>query len=179
MKKSLLNERLIGKEKKIKFNYDKFIKAVEAISEDIKANFDLEKGDIGIIGVARGGLPLIVSVSHEIGVRKISTLQLQMSNSDGSFDFGDVKILGKCIDERCNKFILFDDIICRGKSTNAAISILKEMGKEVLAAYVLVVDEGFKEFGNENDDVPLKYVYDIEKDDWVYFFWETNINKID
>jgi hypoxanthine phosphoribosyltransferase len=179
MKKSLLNEKLEGNGKYVKFDYEKFIKAIEVFCEDIKTSYNIEDGTIGLLGLARGGLPLLVSISHGLGIRELSTIQLQMSNSDNCFDFGEAKVIEKCINDKYDKFIVFDDIIYKGRSTNAALKYLKEMGKEVLAVYTLVIDEGFKDIEIENNDVPIKYAYEINKDIWTYFFWETNINKIE
>jgi pyrimidine operon attenuation protein/uracil phosphoribosyltransferase len=178
MKKSLLNEKLALKDKVSILDYEKYIKAVEVFCEDMKTSYDLESGEIGILGIARGGLPLLVSISHGTGIRKISMIQLQVSNSNDCFDFGNVRVMGECIDENIKKFIVFEDIIYKGKSTNAAINILKDMGKEIVAVYSLVIDEGFKDIEIENDDVPIKYAYEVNKDVWTYFFWETDVNKI-
>jgi hypothetical protein len=42
-----------------------------------------------------------------------------------------------------------------------------------------VIDEGFKNIIEKKDikDIPVKYVYEINANDWVYFLWEKNINQ--
>lgn len=178
MKQSLLNEKIKSKNKIVKFDYDLYIKAVEVICSDIIKNYDIKNEKIGILGMARGGLPLLVSVSHGIGIREVSSIQLQMSNSDNCHDYGEVRIINECINDNIEKFILLEDIIYKGKTTNAAIEILKNRKKEILCVYSLVMDEGFKNIEISNNDIDIKYVYEINEDDWVYFLWEENINKI-
>ena len=40
------------------------------------------------------------------------------------------------------------------------------------------MDEGFKNIEISNNDIDIKYAYEINENDWVYFLWEENINKI-
>ena len=67
-----------------------------------------------------------------------------------------------------------------GKGLTAASlgRILKQRGKEVLGVYSLIIDKGFKEIEIPNNDVDIKYAYEITEDDWVYFFWETDLREI-
>ena len=178
MKYSLLNEKIKSKNKVVKFDYNLYIKAVEAICDDIIKNYNIKDNKVGILGMAKGGLPLLVSVSHGIGIREISSIQLQMSNSDKCHDYGEVRVLNQCINKDVDKFILLEDIIYKGKTTNATIDILKKQKKKILCVYSLVMDEEFKNIEIPNNDIDIKYAYEIDKDDWVYFFWEENINKL-
>lgn len=172
---SLLNCKLESKNKEVKFDYEKYWFAVETICKDINDKFDIVNNKIGILGMARGALPLLVSVSHKIGIREISIIQLQMSNSDNMHDYGEVRILNEMISDKYDKFILLEDIIYKGKTTDEAIELLKFKNKEVVAVYSLVMDEGFKDISIKNSDVEINYVYDLEKDDWVHFLWEENL----
>lgn len=172
---SLLNETLKSNNKEVKFDYEKYWKAVSAICNDIIKKYDAKNNKIGILGMARGALPLLVSVSHEIGIREISIIQLQMSNSDNMHDYGNVRFINKMISNNYDKYILLEDIIYKGKTTDAAIELLKKMNKEVVAVYSLIVDEGFKNIDIKNCDVEINYAYDLNKDDWVYFLWENNL----
>ena len=58
------------------------------------------------------------------------------------------------------------------------IDILKEKNKEILGVYSLIIDEEFKNIEIKNNDIDIKYVYEIDEDDWVYFFWEDDIREI-
>lgn len=171
------NQILISNKKVIKFDYNLYIEACEKIANDIKNKYqDLE--EIEIIGMARGGLPMLVTLSHLLGIRKVSMIQTQMSNSDNCHDYGEFRYMSDNIDDSKKKCILFEDIIYKGKTTNGVVDILKKRGKEILEVYSLIADVGFRDIVIENNDVNINYVYEIEKDDWVYFFWETNLNKI-
>lgn len=180
MKKSLLKEKqlLLSKDKIVKFDYEHYIDACKIMAEEIKNNYDLENDDIELIGMARGGLPMLVTLSHMLGVRKVSMIQTQMSNSDNCHDYGKFRYMSDNIDNSRKKCILLEDIIYKGTTTNGVIDILKERGKEVVGVYSLIIDKGFKNIEISNNEVDIKYVYEINEDDWVYFFWETDLRDI-
>lgn len=181
MKKCLLNEekKLLKSENKIiKFNYDHYIEACKIIADDIRKNFDLEHENIELIGMARGGLPMLVTLSHLLGIRQISMIQTQMSNSDNCHDYGKFRYMSDNIDDSKKKCILLEDIIYKGTTTDGVIDILKERKKEILGVYSLIIDRGFNNINIKNNDMDIKYVYEIVEDDWVYFYWETDIRNI-
>lgn len=164
--------------KVVKFNYELYMDACKKIANDIKEHYDITKDDIELVGMARGGLPMLVTLSHLLGIRKISMIQTKMSNSDNCHDYGEFKYLSDNLDSKKKKCILFEDIIYKGKTTNGVIDILKEKGKDILAVYSLIIDEGFNDINISNSDIDIKYVYEINADDWVYFFWETDLRDI-
>lgn len=172
------NKKVLNSNNKvIKFDYELYIEACEKIAADIKSKYNnLE--EIEIIGMARGGLPMLVTLSHLLGIRKISVIQTQMSNSDNCHDYGEFRYMSDNIDDSKKKCILFEDIIYKGKTTNGVVDILKKRGKEILEVYSLIADIGFRDIVIDHDDININYAYEIEEDDWVYFFWETNLNKI-
>ena len=179
MKESLLkkeNNKLKSKNKTVKFDYDLYIGACKKIAEDIKKNFDLENSDIELIGMARGGLPMLVTISHFLGIRPVSIIQTQMSNSDKCHDYGKFRYMSDNIDKHKKNCILLEDIIYKGTTTQGVIDILKKRKKNILAVYSLIIDEGFKNIDMGNLDI--KYVYEINKEDWVYFLWETDLKEI-
>lgn len=181
MKKCLLNEEKIllkSENKIIKFNYDHYIEACKIIADDIRKNFDLEHENIELIGMARGGLPMLVTLSHLLGIRQISMIQTQMSNSDNCHDYGKFRYMSDNIDDSKKKCILLEDIIYKGTTTDGVIDILKERKKEILGVYSLIIDRGFNNIDIKNNDIDIKYVYEIIEDDWVYFYWETDIRNI-
>ena len=180
MKKSLLKENklLLSKDKIIKFDYEHYIDACKIMAEEIKNNYDLENDNIELIGMARGGLPMLVTLSHMLGIRRVSMIQTQMSNSDNCHDYGKFRYMSDNIDNSKKKCILLEDIIYKGTTTNGVIDILKERGKDVVGVYSLIIDKGFKNIEISNNEVDIKYVYEINEDDWVYFFWETNLRDI-
>lgn len=180
MKKNLLKENklLLSKDKIIKFDYEHYIDACKIMAEEIKNNYDLENDDIELIGMARGGLPMLVTLSHMLGIRRVSMIQTQMSNSDNCHDYGKFRYMSDNIDNSKKKCILLEDIIYKGTTTNGVIDILKERGKDVVGVYSLIIDKGFKNIEISNNEVDIKYVYEINEDDWVYFFWETDLRDI-
>ncbi len=169
---------LKSKNKIVKFDYESYIDACKAIASDIKNTYDLEDNDIELIGMARGGLPMLVTLSHLLGIRSVSMIQTQMSNSDNCHDYGKFRYMSDNIDHNKKKCILFEDIIYKGTTTNGIIDILKKRNKDVLGVYSLIIDKGFEKIKISNDDIDIKYTYEIVEDDWVYFFWETDLREI-
>ena len=171
------NNRLESKNKIVKFDYEHYIDACKKMAEEIKANYEIND-DVELIGMARGGLPMLVTLSHMLGIRQISMIQTQMSNSDNCHDYGKFRYMSDNISKDKTKCILLEDIIFKGTTTNGVIDILKEKNKEILGVYSLIIDDGFKDIEIPNNDIEIKYVYEINANDWVYFFWETDIREI-
>lgn len=174
----LLNKRLESKNGIVKFTYDKYWDAISAICEDVKKK--MENGEfenVSLVGMARGALPMMVSISHEIGIRKVSMLQLQMSNSDNPHDYGKVKLINKFIDKDVKNCILLEDIIYKGQTTGEAIKILKEEGIRVVGIYSLIVDEGYDKIENKPIDIDINYAYSLKADEWVDFLWEKDLRE--
>ena len=170
------NNMLVSNNKTIKFNYEQYIDACKIMAKDIQKNYNLKEDDIELIGLARGGLPMLVTLSHMLGIRRISMIQTQMSNSDNCHDYGEFRYISDNIDNSKKKCILLEDIIYKGTTTKGVVDILKEREKDVVGVYSLIIDKGFKKIDIPNLDI--KYTYEIEEDEWVYFFWETDIRDI-
>lgn len=172
MEKLLKDNRLPAINKEINFNYDNYMDACILISEDIKKNYEID--NIEIIALARGGLVMLTTISHLINKREVGMIQTQMSNSDNCHDYGQFRYLNDNLTNKKSQCILLEDIIYKGTTTKGVIELLKEKNKEVVGIYSLVIDEDFKniELSKRKD---LKYVYEIAKDNWVYFFWEKDL----
>lgn len=178
MKNDLLNvSNLPSKNREVNFTYSLYMKAIKAISKDILSKYNLNQDNIGIIGIARGALPMLASVSHFINHREVATIQTQMSNSDNCYDYGKVRYLNDSISDKVDKYIVLEDIIYKGQSTNAVIDILKSRGKEVVCVYTLAIDEDFLNITIPNSEVDINFCYKVNRDDWVYFMWEQDLEE--
>lgn len=175
----LLNKKLKSPNGYVKFDYDMYWKAIDVISDDIMRQIDNGKyKDISLVAMARGALPMLVSVSHKIGIRKVSMMQLQMSQSDNPHDYGKVKLINKFIDKDVKNCIILEDIIYKGQTTGEAIKILQNDGINVLGIYSLVLDEGYDLIKQKPISVDIKYAYSLEPNQWVDFLWEKDIRGI-
>ena len=166
----LINEGDTGK--KIRFDESMFLDAVKVIAADIIKNYDLKSKKIGLVGIARGALPLLVALSHELEIRSISVIQVQMTNSDKKYDYGLAKIVNGYIDDYCDEYIVLEDMISHGRSVNLAVNELTEKNKKVLAIYSLFMNRDMKKLKLDNEYMDIKYVYLTRQEQWVYFFWE-------
>jgi predicted amidophosphoribosyltransferase len=70
-----------------------------------------------------------------IKVRNISIIQAQMSNSDSEHDYGEFRLISQYLDENIDKYILFEDIIYQGTTTEGVIKHLESQKKEILGIY--------------------------------------------
>jgi hypoxanthine phosphoribosyltransferase len=167
---NLTDEKLVSNNHNAYITLDKFRRALEIIASDI---CQYKGDDVCLLGIARGGLPLMTGVSHFSGIRDVTSIQIQMNKSDKQNDYGQAFVRDASFNDKFDKYILFEDIVYKGQSINHVANILKEKGKEVLAIYSLVMDDNFvNDSVFKHEDIPIKYVYGITKDDWVYFPWE-------
>lgn len=175
MKKSLGNDRLLNDgnpDIKIKFDEKMFLDAVVKIANDIRENYDLNNKKIGLIGIARGALPLLVALSHELDIRDISVVQIKMTNSNERWDYGDVTWKNGYIDDNFDEYIILEDMVSHGRSVNLLVNELTKMNKKVAAIYTLFMNEDMKNLKLENEYMDIKYVNLICQKQWVYYFWE-------
>ena len=155
---------------KIKYDEAMFLNAVEKISDDIKKNFS--GLDIGLIGLARGALPLTVAVSHYLDIRDISVVQIKMTNSDKQWDYGDAVWSNGYINDCKDGYIIFEDMVSHGRTVNMLVNELTKQNKKVLAIYTLFLNSDMKKLSLENEYMDIKYVNIINQNQWVNFFWE-------
>ena len=157
---------------KIKFDEKSFLEAVELISNDILEKYALKDKKIGLIGLARGGLPLLVAVSHRTGIREINVVQIKMTQSNEKWDYGIPEFVNGYINEDIDEFIIFEDMVSHGRSVNLLVNKLTEKNKKVLAIYTLFLNEDMKNLSLDNEYMDIVYVNMISQKQWVYFFWE-------
>lgn len=155
----------------ILFGQKEFENAVVKIGNDILNSYDFHDEKIGLIGVARGALPLLTAISHYVNNRNISIMQIQMTNSDKIKDYGETRFINEMVDESVNSFIIIEDVVSHGRCSNFVINRLKNIGKKVLNVYSIIMNEDFEEL-NYDQDIDLKYVYKITNEQWIQFFWE-------
>lgn len=174
MKKSLNNKKYLSniyENKKIVFTENNFLESISLICKDINEKYDLKNKNIGLIGIARGALPLLTAVSHYLDIRNISIIQIQMTNTDNIKDYGETRLINKMIQDNITDFILLEDIVSHGRCSNFVINYLKSLGKNVLSVYSLVMNDFFED-KSYDVDTDINYVYLITDQQWVHFTWE-------
>ena len=162
---------------KIKYGEKEFLQSVNQIVDDINEKYGDKIDKIGLIGLARGGLPLLVTVSHKTGIRKINVVQIQMTNTDNKWDYGQETWVWDHIDQDVEEFILFEDMVSHARSINVVIDMLKKKNKKVLAVYSLFMNNDMFDLKDKHEDVAINYVNLICQKQWVYFFWESGYGK--
>lgn len=175
MKKCLLERKLLNDgefKNKIKIDEAMFLKAAMLISNDIINCYDIRNKKIGLLGIARGALPLLVTIAHYLDIRKISVMQVQMTNSDNVKDYGSVRFINEMLDPDVDEFIILEDIVSYGRCSNLVINRLMNQGKSVSGVYSIVMNKVFEALDYDIKNIDLKYVYMINDKQWVHFFWE-------
>lgn len=174
MKRCLFEKVLLNggdTSKKNKIDEAMFLKSVELIAEDISSKYSLADSTLGLIGIARGALPLLTAISHYLEIRNISVMQIQMTNSDNVKDYGTEHLINEMLDPQVEHYIVLEDIVSHGRCSNFLINRLLSKGKKVDAVYSIVMNEYFEQ--HEFDySIDVNYVYLINDKQWVHFFWE-------
>lgn len=179
--KFLTKQLLDSVNNEAKLTPELFIEAANLIAEDIEkiiSEKNIDKNDIQLIGVARGGLPLMVAVSHRTGIRCCTSIQFQMNKSDNKNDYGKTHYINGEASVDKKYYFVFEDIIYKGNTINLLFDMLGKDNKKVLSIYSLVTDFNFeKDKVFKYDEDLIKTCYQITADDWTYFFWEKGYTK--
>ena len=154
-----------------------FLYAVDKIASDIRKNCNLENKKIGLIGVARGALPLLVALSHKLKIRHISVVQIVMTKSDNTFDYGEAKIHNGYIIEDFDEYIILEDVISHGRSVNLLVNELTKKNLKVSAIYTLLMNEDMKNLKLDNEYMDIKCVHFTKPKQWTCFFWEEGYKR--
>lgn len=175
MKMCLLERKILNNgevKNKIKIDEKMFLKAAELISNDIMKCHDIKNKKIGLLGIARGAMPLLTTIAHYLDIRKISIMQVQMTNSDNVKDYGPVRFINEMLDPDIEEFIILEDIVSYGRCSNLVINRLMNQGKSVKGVYSIVMNKVFETLDYDIKNIEVKYVYMINDKQWVHFFWE-------
>lgn len=126
-----------------------------------------------IVGISRAGLVTSVLLSHALGMRSMSVIELQITLDDGidAEKLGDVRVVRLPDPDRIRdrRVLLADDIVGSGRTMARARAVLLEtMGAAGLTSCALVVNEA-------NLTMPLEDVCDFvgcRVRGWTVFPWE-------
>lgn len=157
--------------KKVYLSWEQFDEMVKQFSNKICSLPDPDK--LCLLGVARGGLPLLTAVSHQTGIRNISIVQTQITNTDTPFDYGNIRLLIDGIRDEFDKFIVLEDIIGTGETLKFLLRYLQKKGKSISSIFSLVIDEDF--LNSSEIDVPIYGGVKLPSKNWVVFPWERSI----
>jgi len=135
-----------------------------------------QKEDIMLVGIARGGLPMLTCISHLSGIKNTLTIHMRMTNSDQPFDYGTVKCLLEFPKFNEKNVIIFDDVLYKGNTFNYVYSLMEKIQKRVILYSTLVKDESLNILNHIQ--VPYYSSYIIKSESWIYFPWELeNVKK--
>ena len=171
LKKLVQGGIMDGKGKRVLFNYNHFIDGCKIIADSIIEKYGEEAKNIGLIGLARGALPMLTTISHLLNNRNISILQIKTDNTVP-------EVINDGVNPNFDKYILLEDIIYRGKTTKAALDYLKKQKRNIVDVYAFIIDERAKAIDYLHKKLDFNYVYEINEQDWIYFFWEEDIRAL-
>lgn len=143
--------------------YDDLVRvAIKRISAD---HF---KPDV-IVGIARGGLPLLTTLSSFFSIREVGVIFVQKTVTDEIFaDRFPSAILhgvGLPYPIASRNVLLVDSIIRSGQTMKTSLAVLKELGADSAKVVSLCKQRGMYDF---DPFAPLE----IEQDDWIVFPWD-------
>lgn len=157
---------------KIKYNEEMFLNAVKLIADDIRKNYDLKNKKICLVGIARGALPLLVALSHELDIREVSVVQIKMTKSNNKWDYGEPYWYNGYIDENYDEYIVLEDMVSHGRSVNLLVNEMTKRKLKINAIYTLFMNNDMSLLKLDNEYMDIKYVNLVCQKQWVYFFWE-------
>jgi len=119
-----------------------------------------------VVGIARGGLPLAVALSHQLGVADFRVLAMRRNSSDSRYsERGPVRLDCLSPDKALagRRILLADDIVGDGGTLAAAVNLLTAAGLAELRTAALV----------RNVHATVRPDYEgVTADDWTVFPWE-------
>lgn len=150
----------------VQLSWDQYDDLVRAIVKQVRNdNFEPEL----IVGIARGGLPLLTTISSCLNVREVGVIFVQKTVTDAQFaDKHPSAILygtGLPYTVACKNVLLVDDIIRSGQSLNKSLEVLNDLGAasiKVAALYKQITVYDFAPY----------VAVDVKKDDWIVFPWD-------
>lgn len=138
-------------------------------AELIKHLMDTQYEPDVIVGIARGGLIPMVTLSSHFKTRKVGVIFMQKTASDEAFAYmlPNAICLGHGIPVPINgqKVLLVDNIIQTGQTIRGASEVLTQLGAKEIKTASICSHKGKYEF---NHYAPMG----VEADDWVEFPWD-------
>jgi hypoxanthine phosphoribosyltransferase len=122
-----------------------------------------------IIGIARGGLPLLTTIASAFSTREVGVLFIQNTVADEAFSARLPEAVchgvGIPYQVQDRKVLLVDDIIRSGQSIKQSIKILEELGAKAIKVITLYKQKG---------EYPFDYYSPVEvkKETWIVFPWD-------
>jgi len=165
----------MSEQKIIRLSWEDYEHAIECLTRKI-----IEEGygsNIGLLGLARGGLPMLTSISHQLNNKNVSVMQIKISSDEDDVYSEDnsATFVGEFLRDDIDDYIIIEDILVTGKSLVEAIKHLKRKGKHVLAVYVYsMVDDFENEYFKQNNIHVINYMSNDRKI-WIEFPWEKKL----
>ena len=107
--KKCLNEGTVKIEQKnkemFKVGEKEFLYAIDLIHEDIENKYKNKK--IGLLGISRGGLPLLIAISYRTNIRKVDIIQIDQIEKDDNNK--EAYILNDTISDDIEEYIVFEN----------------------------------------------------------------------
>lgn len=155
----------------IKIGWLKFSELARGIARKIKRRkYNWDK--YGLLGISRGGLPLLTFVANYLELQDVYTVQISATNSDKAGDKRDEpQIMHYDLGKKEN-FIVLDDVVSTGKSISRLYSYMLGLNRNLERVYCM--------FGDR--DIERQTGVDIETEEWkdsnewAVFCWEKYIN---
>jgi hypoxanthine phosphoribosyltransferase len=153
--------------------YDHLVSRIKKQLND--QSFDL------IVGIARGGLPLAIQLSHQLQCRDFGVIIQSKTKNDSSFAIEQqsiIKLVGDPIlpNKTCKNILITEDVIALGDGFSLAEKLIKQKyGEDVNITFTsLFVDVQQVKRGPYNHMLnSIRYGEDIDnKKIWIEFPWE-------
>ena len=142
--------------------YDEYALEIVAYLDNAKFIPDV------IIGIARGGLPLMVTLSSYYNVRSTGVIFMEKTTTDEEFAQRHHKVICKGYylpsDINNQKVLLVDDIIRTGDTLSASLEMINGLKPGLVRVVTL--------FKQDDYDFKSYAPISVKSDDWIKFPWD-------
>lgn len=148
-------------------SWEEFQTLAKGLVKKIEKNY-YDWSKYGILGISRGGLPLLTFVANQLGVHDVYTAKVQATNSDKAGDLSkETQVLHADLGDK-QRFIVLDDVISTGKSISRLFTYMLKRNCNLEKAFCLYGDEDVeRQTGVEIETEKWK-----KRDEWTIFPWE-------
>lgn len=173
---TVLKKREMDKNNKTAMTWQEFNDITEALAKKVYEILPKDK-KIGLLGIARGGLPYLTLFSHCSGIRDFGIVHVIRTAPDDQFKYIEPQIALEMMPEDITDYIILDDILAHGtkaKTTvDTVINRLLALGKNIICVSTIGINEDwFDSYDWKALNIPIIAGYSVPKTGWIYFPWE-------
>lgn len=156
-------------------SWDEYDELVKKMCVKIKEDHP-DLTDIGIVGIARGGLTILSSVSYTLDTKNIGVVHFTFNDENGIYDpHNEARVYGEFYNPNIKNYIIVEDVLVTGKTIEVAAERLESNGKNLLDVYSFYLVDDYKNEYLEKKGLKAKPIYENPRSTWIAFPWDKRL----